>query len=641
MAALSRVLSCLLSCLALWADPALAACEEGRTVRQAERELWRDGALLAREQVMIPDQLPAAWRDESLRLRYRVDVSACAEVPNAALWLFRVGGPYRLRVDGEPLLPTLPPMPREAVAARAVLNGRTPSLVSLPVGSRSVEIEIVSLPYLRSGIARAEFGPGERLLPRHADAFAHLPGINDAVSVVALVVAPLAFAAWWWRRQRRQVLWFALCCLAWGLRGLFYADTPLPLPPLLFEQLVPLLTMLASLLLAASTLESIQALGPRRLRIGLSLLLIGLAGFALAGLLGRGALPARAYGFLTGLVLTPWLMLCLWQARAHFGRVQAVVLIGGYGLALGGALHDIAMVLGWTAPDRMSYLLPGFAALLCCTAVLLADYAIRQLDRAERANEELERRVADKSQALEHSYAERREFERSAVRHEERERLLREMHDGLGGQLMTVLRGVERGAMPREQVLAALQDSLDDLRLLMDSADTERPLAEALAAWRSRWEPRLSSLGIALVWEVDEALDPLLLPPDVTLNLMRIVQEATVNIVKHARASEMSLTAGRDAQARVWLRIRDNGVGLASPVPAGTGRRGLVNMAARARQIGADLSVAAAQDGAGVLVALRLAADGAAADASADQPTSPRRDASSAASAREEMPSLR
>ena len=191
------------------------------------------------------------------------------------------------------------------------------------------------------------------------------------------------------------------------------------------------------------------------------------------------------------------------------------------------------------------------------------------------------------------------------------------MHDGLGGQLMTVLRGVERGAMPRELVLHALQESLDDLRLLMDSAGPEAVLAASLAAWRSRWEPRLASLGVALDWEIDEALDELLLPPGVGLHLMRIVQEATVNVVKHARASRLSLWAGRDARGAVLIRIRDNGCGLASGGRQ-PGAVGLVNMRHLARQIGAELQFGLPPEGQGLQVDVRLPL--ATAPDSSDQP---------------------
>ena len=584
------------------------ACEAIDALTQARRTVWQNGVQVADAMVDLPDRLPAAWRNEGIRLRYRLDLGRCLQHANAALWLARVGGPYRLTVDGLSLLPILPLVQADADAdpgRPAVLNGRSPSLFSLPPGSRTAEVELLTMPYLSAGIALAELGPAPELVPRHVAAQAVLPGINDLLAKVALTVGVLVLALWRMRRQDQQLMWFGLCCIAWGARGVFYANTPLPLPPLAFEQMVPGLTMVASLALAATTLAWMQALSRRwRLR-GLMVLGIGVGLFALTLALGRGAVLARAYGFGTGMVVMPWLIGLLWVERRRLGHWRAALLICGYGLALVSAVLDMGMVLGYRDPAGMSWLLPGFAVLLVCNAVLLAEYVLRQLNRAERSNEELERRIADKTRSLELGYAQRQEHERTAVRALERERLMREMHDGLGGQLMTVLRGIERGAMPRELVLHALQESLDDLRLLMDTTGGESALSESLAAWRSRWQPRLSSLGMALDWEVDEALDGLLLAPGVALHLMRIVQEATVNVIKHAQASQLSLWAGRDPAHGVVVRVSDNGLGLPGGAPR-SGARGLANMASRARQIGAELQLMPGATGQGTVVEVRL-----------------------------------
>ncbi|GAP36091.1 sensor histidine kinase [Piscinibacter sakaiensis] len=589
-------------------SPAAASidCREVRVLPRAERSAWQGGRLLERAEVVLPDRLPLAWRNERVQLRYRLALGPCGARPDTVLWLYRVGGPYRLRIDGAVLLPTLPPIDaawQGPAAASAVLNGRTPSLFALPDGAREVTLELQTLPYLSAGVVEARLGPAARLVPSHVASFERLPGINDRVAAVALLAGVGVLGLWALRRRDRHLLWFALACLAWGLRGSFYADTPLLLPPRVFEQMVPLLTMLASVALAGATLAWLGRLDARRARIGVALLLVGLAAFVLAESAGRGAPFARVYGFGCGFVLMPWLMGQLWSARSRLGPWRTALMLLAYGLALAGAVHDIGMVLGFSPPGGMTWLLPGFAAMLVCTAGLMAEYALRQLDRAERGNEELERRVAEKSRSLEAGWAERREHERAAERTQERERLLREMHDGLGGQLMTVLRGVERGAMPREQVLESLQDSLDDLRLLMDSADVDRPLPQALGAWRSRWEPRLSCMDIALDWEVDDALDAVTLPPGTTLHLMRTVQEATVNVVKHAQARRVQLSAGRADDGGLWLEVTDDGVGLPA-VPAGG--RGLANMAARARQIGARLVVGPGPGGRGTAVRLQL-----------------------------------
>ena len=76
---------------------------------------------------------------------------------------------------------------------------------------------------------------------------------------------------------------------------------------------------------------------------------------------------------------------------------------------------------------------------------------------------------------------------------------------------------MERGALAPQQVVKSLQDSLDELRMLMDSTDVSAYLPSALAAWRNRWDVRLAAAGVVLDWRIDDSLDAITLSSDVTL----------------------------------------------------------------------------------------------------------------------------
>lgn len=199
----------------------------------------------------------------------------------------------------------------------------------------------------------------------------------------------------------------------------------------------------------------------------------------------------------------------------------------------------------------------------------------------------------------------------SSARLQERERLLRDMHDGLGAQLMTALRGVERSALSREQIAQSLQDGMDELRMLMDSADIGSDLSSALAAWRHRWDNRLGAVGVQLHWHMDDSIDELQLDSDVLLQIMRISQEAATNVVKHAQARNLHVQArllARDGQTWLVIDARDDGRGLPQQDTLRS-QRGLRNMEHRANQIGARLDIASYGDapkGCRVLLELRI-----------------------------------
>jgi signal transduction histidine kinase len=149
----------------------------------------------------------------------------------------------------------------------------------------------------------------------------------------------------------------------------------------------------------------------------------------------------------------------------------------------------------------------------------------------------------------------------------------------------------------------------------MDSTDNTQALQSALANWRNRWDTRLDATGLTLQWQIDDALEGLKLPGDTVLQVMRVLQEAATNIVKHAHATHASVSATVIANAQgvreLVLEIADNGIGLnREDWREGNSRvrgHGIDNMHHRAQQIGATLRLANAADGLpGAVVRLSL-----------------------------------
>ncbi|NJM27677.1 MAG: sensor histidine kinase, partial [Pseudanabaena sp. RU_4_16] len=82
---------------------------------------------------------------------------------------------------------------------------------------------------------------------------------------------------------------------------------------------------------------------------------------------------------------------------------------------------------------------------------------------------------------------------------------------------------------------------------------------------------------------------PYPLPSDIETNLLRIVQEATVNAIKHANASSISVELTFDSQA-IRLGVQDNGDGFNPDCHNGLGF-GLVGMRERVQNLGGQLIV--------------------------------------------------
>jgi signal transduction histidine kinase len=86
----------------------------------------------------------------------------------------------------------------------------------------------------------------------------------------------------------------------------------------------------------------------------------------------------------------------------------------------------------------------------------------------------------------------------------------------------------------------------------------------------------------------------------VVLHLLRIVQEAIHNAMRHSGAGQIWIRAEHDpSSACLRLSVRDDGCGLPPGLPQG---RGLSNMQHRAREIGARLDLHAPDHGQGTVV---------------------------------------
>jgi signal transduction histidine kinase len=272
------------------------------------------------------------------------------------------------------------------------------------------------------------------------------------------------------------------------------------------------------------------------------------------------------------------------------------------------ALHDWLLFVGVTKGDY-DYYLPYSAPLLILGMgwALLARF-VGALRMSESLVVDLEDRVERKRDELARSYELLRDVERSRVLAEERERIMREMHDGLGSHLVSTLSLIERESSPREAVRQAVRSALDDLRLMVDSLEPlEGDLVGALATLRARLQPRLEAAGIVVEWRVKDLPSVPDFGPQKILQVLRILQEAVTNVLKHAGARTITVST-RDEEPspgsrRVCVEVLDDGEGL---VAAGRIGRGLAHMRGRAAEIGAHLEIDGSSRGTRVKLSIPL-----------------------------------
>ncbi len=204
-------------------------------------------------------------------------------------------------------------------------------------------------------------------------------------------------------------------------------------------------------------------------------------------------------------------------------------------------------------------------------------------------------------------------------REEERRRLRRDLHDGLGAQLAAlIMQAGSVRALIRSDPGEADQQLLDLRKELRSAVVDVRRLVLGLRP------PALDELGLVgalrvrldrLDWGgVDsdepplrvrfEAEEPLpSLSAAVEVAAFRIVEEAVTNVVRHSQASCVTVSLRHPANSLV-IAIEDDGAGITAPVESSG--MGMESMQERAMELGGTCVVTTRSDGTGTMVHVEL-----------------------------------
>lgn len=323
-------------------------------------------------------------------------------------------------------------------------------------------------------------------------------------------------------------------------------------------------------------------------------------------------LPGELSGWFARFVAIPSTVLIglasvavLAQAALRQNSDAALLLLGAGSVAFLFGAHDI-LVLNGLLPER-HVLLSRLNAPLLMTMVggLLLWRFAQALAVMEGFNSRLRQAVGAAEEKLRESFAREQVQTRRAALEAERVRLMRDLHDGIGGQLVSILSLSElEGERRAADIARASRRALDDLRLVVASLeDVGDDLGLMLGMFRERIEPQLRAAGMELAWRMTALPDLPGLNPTATLNIFRILQEAVTNAVRHSESTSLAVEAGPSPLDGygVRLTVRDLGRGGAAGRAGGLG---MESMRHRADSLGAALSLDSAAGGTAVMLDL-------------------------------------
>jgi len=195
----------------------------------------------------------------------------------------------------------------------------------------------------------------------------------------------------------------------------------------------------------------------------------------------------------------------------------------------------------------------------------------------------------------------------------ERERISKDLHDHVGAHLTRIITDLDMLSIQMDK--ASSQEYLDKIGETRNfTHDTIQLLRDTIWAinkdsyWVSEFAEKCEAflekyLGDFLEWKVEcHAENERKLSPNQVLNLLRVLQEATQNMLKHANATkfEVKITSREDLN----IKLSDNGVGM-KPVSEKKGHYGLRNMKDRITEIGGNFDIESSPDN-GVKISIVL-----------------------------------
>ncbi len=497
---------------------------------------------------------------------------------------------------------------------RPLLFPFSPSLLRL--GDNHIHIRVKAETPLQGLLDKIYLGPQTALAKAHALKTLVRVSLVKWITGVMLVMAFVLACFWGYRRYDSAYGVFSLVLLFWGLHNLNLFIIEAPVLGIHWET-VAILTL-------GWTVSSVIWFDHRYLDKPRPLIekimgahsLMGLLLFFTpdyASLLFWGYKVWYAFLMLFGLYASYFLFSVYLREKSRDAFMM--LLVGSVIVVFG--VHDILLVNNhWSRFDGFIIQYSAIPTVILFGWFLLRRFLL-SLETAENLARTLEDRVRFKQSELEEQYERLYTLEKARVLSQERERMMRDMHDGFGGNLVSLSNMFQKQSgdvflKAQEKV----QNCITDLHLVIDSLDPMLgDLTTLLATMRVRLVSQLENAGVTLEWKVNEIPQAQEFSPQRSLHIMRIIQEAITNSIKHSGSSVITLSTSINPDSRIEISVKDyrnnrcddHGGGDDGENRLGRGNgHGLKNMRWRAKQVGGNLDIAIDHTGAEVVLSLSL-----------------------------------
>ncbi|WP_334119041.1 sensor histidine kinase [Limnobacter sp.] len=573
-------------------DPGALEVKVARFSEQAAYKTRPPKALEQALRVQLPHRIDHMLSSPGGFYWYEFDFTTLPENRLEALYIPRFAMNAEVYLNGERIA-FFGPMTGEF----AERNWNRPQIVNLgphmvQTGQNTVAIQVRAFPDYLAGLSSVWLGSDENLREAYRSRYeVQVTSVYLSTAFVLGAGIVLSILIGMGKSRSGLLMLLAATCFLWGVRNLAFLTTVPPVGHGTWIQITQ-----GGLLLFASLIVLLILLYCQvsRKRLEWKIWWTYSLSFPVLLLINENwALRLVAYYGVLGLCMYTWNVYLL---VLHGNSKQSLAPHAfGFGLLCFMALSvsDLLFLAGIQPFD--GYFLNqymGIAMFLAMSYFLIERYS-NMLKESDRFNETLQGRLMEREAELAEQYQRLQKIDEDKVKMAERQRLMADMHDGLGAHLVAAIHHLQSSNFNRRNTLNLLESGLRDLQLTIDSLEPiEQDLTTLLGAFRYRISDSMRSAGIRLHWAIDEDIPAIpYLDARNCLHVLRIVQEIFTNILKHAQATEVSLEVSRGPKY-VGVQILDNGVGF--ELDAQHAGRGLNNLKQRAASLGGSIDMSTA-----------------------------------------------
>ena len=344
-----------------------------------------------------------------------------------------------------------------------------------------------------------------------------------------------------WKRRRDPVFfWGALVCLAWAASSLNLFLVNPPVSELVWEKLMQMSMGWIPLFFYFFILRIDNV--PWRKRHDIPVLTIALLiNLVLLVADQRQLFAVSRVWHMYALLLGLWAIVLLflsWRKRQRKHQLIIIVMLSVIAVA---GIHDFYVQNLSDNRTEQYWLDYSMIVLLIMIGLLMVLRFLDAVRTTEKLNRDLEGRVREAQERVERYYETILMLEKESAVQAERERIYRDMHDDMGGKLLSMVYQAKNDEMRR-----LARAAMDDLRAIV-SRKRVKPgsLRVLFDSWYRETKKRCRLAGIECGWSQTISFADTAFRPEAGVHLERVFNEAITNAIKHGSGNRLGIVVAR------------------------------------------------------------------------------------------------